>query len=144
MYTPSSSHAEMNPYPAPRARPLNANTDPADAKSAAKTMNAYDTRSIAMSASRKASGPASPTIPAMIAGRNVTPAVGAWIPTALAVAPMKRTLLARSVVGSSIALSVASAILAAADALEAGPHLGVEAIFHPCGPPAVIPHPPGL
>src|SRR5579872_3772324 len=66
-------------------------------------MNAYDTSSIAMSARRNASGPASPTMPAMIAGRNVTPAVGAWIPTALAVAPIKRTLFARSVAGPGIA-----------------------------------------
>ena len=65
-------------------------------------MNAYETRSIATSARRNASGPASPTMAAISAGRNVTPAVGAWMPTALAVAPAYRTLLARSDVESSM------------------------------------------
>ncbi len=55
---------------------LNAYTDPAVLKERVKTTNAYATKPIATRARTWASAPGSPTMPAMIAGPMMTPAVG--------------------------------------------------------------------
>src|SRR5712691_152771 len=66
-------------------------------------MKAYETKAIAIAANRKASGTARPTSPAGATPLSAIAAVGAIIPTEIAIASQKRSSRRRCPRGSSIA-----------------------------------------
>src|SRR5581483_8129451 len=90
-YVASNAQPAKKPARGPRVAPASAYAEPAWLKKRVSRTKEYEMRPIAIAANRKASGTARPTSPAGATPFNAIAAVGAMIPTEIAIASQKRS-----------------------------------------------------